>query len=316
MSTGAPGPQDRERMGDSGPTDADGARDFGDASAATLSIGELAERTGLTPSGLRMWEHRFDFPVAQRRDGGHRRYTSHDVQQVRDVMSRRERGVRLGDAITQVRAEAAPASPSVFATLRSRHPQLEVNRMHKTTLLAISWAIEDQAVAMADLAVLWAVFQQERYVQQSSARWADIARGSGGATVMSNFAVGDATSAPRRVALPVDAPMRREWAVVVDSTDLPVALSAWELPGQDQVADRARVFETIWTLDPVAVRDAARVCAEVTRAIDPSFHHGRYATPPPLTAGHSSRPSLTRISAMVARMATYVDQLATTHTRA
>lgn len=286
------------------------APDRDSASPVSLSIGDLAERTGLSPSGLRMWEQRFAFPTAQRLDGGHRRYTEHHVRQVRDVLSRRKHGARLGDAIAQVLAEEAPVSPSVFATLRSRHPQLEVNRMHKSTLLAVAWAIEDQAVAMADPTVVWAVFQREQFFVQSASRWRDIARASGGTTVLSDFAECDSTSAPRRVALPADSPMRREWAVVVEAIDLPVALSAWELPGQDQVADHARVFETIWTLDPVAVRDAARVCAEVTRSIDPSFHHGRYATPPPLTRAEAPEPSLTRVSAMVARMATYVDQFA------
>ena len=40
------------------------------------------------------------------------------------------------------------------------------------------------------------------------------------------------------VTLPADAPMRREWAVVCDAPDLPVVLTAWELPGQNDVPDR------------------------------------------------------------------------------
>ena len=60
--------------------------------------------------------------------------------------------------------------------------------------------------------------------------------------------------------------MRREWSLVCDAVDLPVCLTAWELPGQTEVPDRHRLFESVWTLDPRAVRDAARVCAQVARS--------------------------------------------------
>jgi hypothetical protein len=60
--------------------------------------------------------------------------------------------------------------------------------------------------------------------------------------------------------------MRREWAIVCDAVDLPACLAAWELPGQTTVADRDRIFEAVWTIEPQAVRDAARVCAQVARS--------------------------------------------------
>ena len=68
---------------------------------------------------------------------------------------------------------------------------------------------------------------------------------------------------PRAVALPDHHPMRREWAVVCDSDELPVALTAWEVPGQAGVRDADRVFESVWTVERDAVRDAAVVCAGV-----------------------------------------------------
>lgn len=257
-----------------------------------------------------MWEQRFGFPTVERLVGGHRRYTQHDVDLVRDVVRLRERGVRLDEAIEEVLDRAVPLSPSVFATLRSRHPQLEVARVRKSTLLALSWAVEDQAVAMNDRAMVWGIFQHERHYRQSTARWHELARVGAGATALSDFSVSDPTSDPRRAALPADSPMRREWGVVVDCPDLPVALSAWEPPGQGAVADRDRVFETIWSIDPMAVRDAARVCAEVCRSIDPALHSGRFATPPPLAPEDARPPSTTRVTGLVARTATYLDQFA------
>ena len=44
-----------------------------------------------------------------------------------------------------------------------------------------------------------------------------------------------------------------------------MALTAWELPGQSTVPDRHRLFESLWTVEPRAVRDAARVCARVAQ---------------------------------------------------
>ena len=66
--------------------------------------------------------------------------------------------------------------------------------------------------------------------------------------------------------LAADAPMRREWVVVCDAPGLSACLTAWELPGQAEVPDRHRIFESLWTVDPRAVRDAARVCAQVAQS--------------------------------------------------
>jgi hypothetical protein len=69
-----------------------------------------------------------------------------------------------------------------------------------------------------------------------------------------------------RVNLPERAPLRREWAVVCDTPELPVAMLAWEPPGHLVGPDGDRVLEVIWTVDPVVVRDAARWCAEAAAA--------------------------------------------------
>ena len=100
--------------------------------------------------------------------------------------------------------------------------------------------------------------------------------------------------------------MAREWAVVCDSMDLPAALTAWELPGQAGVPDRERVFESMFTVDPDAVRDAARVCAGVARRAGA----GEAA---PALYDLADRPragttDLAAVSAMFGRVLTYVDR--------
>ena len=234
-----------------------------------LTIGDLARRTGLTPAVIRMWETRHGFPQPHRLESGHRRYAESDVALVEKVLRRRDAGIRLDVAIAEAAGSTAPGSPSVFAELRRRHPHLAPHRLKKSTLLALSWALEDEFCARAERPVLFGAFQTERFYKPSASRWNELARVARSAMVLADFpAVADEGShtRPTRVPLAVDAPMRREWSVVCDAVDLRACLTAWELPGQGDVPDRHRLFESVWTIEPRAVRDAARVCAQVAQS--------------------------------------------------
>jgi DICT domain-containing protein len=231
---------------------------------ADLTIGDLARRTGLTPAVLRMWESRHGFPTPRRLESGHRRYAEADVALIEGVLRRRDAGIRLEVAIAEAAASAPPETPSIYAELRRRHPQLATHRLRKSTLLALSWAIEDECIARAQRAVVFGAFQEERYYRPSRARWNELARVARQTMAIAEFTSGTAVDErPIRVPLGPDAPMRREWAVVCDAPDLPAVLTAWELPGQTTVPDRHRIFEAIWTVEPRAVRDASRICAQV-----------------------------------------------------
>ena len=98
--------------------------------------------------------------------------------------------------------------------------------------------------------------------------------------------------------------MRREWAVVCDSADLTACLSAWELPGQGNVPDRDRVFEAIWTVEPLAVRDAARACAHVARSSGVDVPGLEEALEAPVAAA----PDLGSVTALFSRALAYVDR--------
>ena len=237
----------------------------------TLTIGDLADRTGVATATLRMWESRHGFPTPTRLDSGHRRYDERDVDLVREVQRRRESGTRLEVAIVSVRLREAghdtgPGAPSVFATLRRLHPHLQPRRLRKSTLLALSWAIEDECLARAGRARVFGAFQHERFYRAAQERWRELARVARSTVVLADLeSEPDPVPGTTFVHLPPDAPMRREWAVVCDATDHPAVLTAWELPGQSAVADRDRLFESVWTVEPGAVRDAARACAQVTQ---------------------------------------------------
>ena len=277
--------------------------------AATLTIGDLAQRTGLSPAVLRMWETRYGFPVPTRLTSGHRRYSDTDVELVQQVLRRKEAGLRLEIAIAEAAATRPPQSPSVFAELRRKHPALAVHRLRKSTLIALSWAIEDECCAKADSPVLFGAFQRGDFYEPSAARWNELARVSRSAIVFADRWDGSASEAegPIRAELDEDAPLRREWAVICDAYDATACLSAWELPGQSGTPDRQRLFETIWTVDPMAVRDAARVAASVAASAgvlsaQPLLYE-LADTPAPATV------SPTGVTALFNRVVAYVDRL-------
>ncbi len=244
-----------------------------------LTISDLARRTGLTPATLRAWESRHGFPAPSRRASGHRRYDERDVALVKEVLRRKDAGVRLEVAIADASASRAvltTPTTSVFAELRRGHPDIAPQLLRKSTLLALTWAMEDECCARAQRPMLFAAFQREVFFRQARHRWQEMARTARDAVVFADFgATHDGSTVPgiTAVHLPDEAPMRREWSLVCDAPDHPVALAAWELPGQTDVPDRDRLFESVWTLEPKAVRDAARVCAQLTDVLEPASHH-------------------------------------------
>lgn len=239
-------------------------------SSGALTIRDLAERAGLTTATLRAWEQRYGFPEPQRLPSGHRRYGEGDVDLVREVVRRRDAGLRIDVAITEavarVTRDREPAPGSVYADLRGAHPALATYRLRKSTLLGVSWAIEDEFCAKAAEPVLFGAFQRAEFYDAARPRWRELARVARAAVVLADF--GDAfepAAAPAELTLAPTSPMLREWTVVCDSVELPAALTAWELPGQDGVPDRDRVFESVWTVEPAAVRTAARTCARIAQ---------------------------------------------------
>jgi DICT domain-containing protein len=280
-----------------------------------LSIGDLADRTGVAAATLRMWESRHGFPVPRRRDSGHRRYDEGDVELVRQVLRRRAAGSRLEVAIaavvlTQASIAEPPGAPSVFATMRRLHPDLHPQRLSKATLLAMSWAIEDECCSRAERPMIFGAFQKERYYRAAEERWRELARVARSTMVFAGFAdEPEPVEGTTFVVLPSDAPMRKEWAVVCDAPEHPAMLTAWELPGQSTVPDKQRLFESIWTVEPAAVRDAARACAQVAQQL------GHVEAAPLLyeLAGNPPAPPLELLQAtsLLNRVVAYVDRAAT-----
>ena len=162
------------------------------------------------------------------------------------------------------RWRAVTGPRSVYAALRERHPEVGARVLRRDVLVAVSHAIEDEALSRAVRPTVFGAFQREEYYRRAAARWEEIARTATSCHVFADFPeVRD--GAPVEVPLAPDAPLIREWAVVVGSAGFSAALTAWELPGPAVVDPRQRAFESIFTLDPAAVRTAALVCTAVAR---------------------------------------------------
>ncbi len=237
-----------------------------------LTIGQFVERSGVAEGTLRMWERRHGFPTPQRLPSGHRRYNEDDVELVRRVASERSAGMSLAAAIARVKSFSATPTASVFASLRRRRPDIEPRTLRKPLMIALTHAIEDESLSRAERPLLFASFQAERFYRQAQARWREFSQAAELAVAFADF---DRIRAPRNgpIEIPVDHshPLTREWTVVCCAADHAVCLSGWEPPPTSSERPRERVFESIWSVEPDVVWDAARICAEIVESKRPSL---------------------------------------------
>jgi MerR family transcriptional regulator, light-induced transcriptional regulator len=238
-------------------------------SAAELTIGDVATRTGLGEGTLRMWEVRYDFPTPRRLPSGHRRYTTHDLDEVLAVLRAREQGMSLPSAIARARRLQAEPRGSLYTALRADYEHLTPHRLGKPTLLRLTRAIEDECCARALRPLLFACFQHERFYRQSEQRWRELARSASRAIVLADFSrTRRPRHAPAEVPIGEREPVAREWVVVCDAPEVCACLVGWERP---PIPGEERRFETIWTVEPDVVREAARICRDLVAARAPEL---------------------------------------------
>jgi DICT domain-containing protein len=242
-----------------------------------LGIGEIAERTGVPAGTIRMWEQRYGFPQPERTPSGYRRYRAEDAETVRRVVQLREQGLSMPAAITraQQREDLPTDRPSIFgAVVRGARPQA-VTLLRKSTLVAISRAIEDEALARAAGPIVFGAFQREAFFRPVEHRWRRLAQASDAVVVFADFPAQRAT--PEGLTeLPLDDEdaVSNEWAVIIDAPGYSACLLAWEPPGRRErggADDLSRRFEAAWTLDPEITRQAAGVAARLAGRLDPAL---------------------------------------------
>jgi DICT domain-containing protein len=274
-----------------------------------LTIREIARETGVSEGTLRMWETRYGFPEPERLPSGHRRYSEDDIAQVRRVARDRDAGFSMKAAIDRAREIASEPEISIYAGVRRRRPDLQPYLLPKRTLVGLSHAIEDECASRAERPVLFASFQRVRFWENARPRWREFARVAHAAIVFADFpepTVPEDEGEP--IELPIDRrdPLGREWSLICDAPDYSAFLSAWERPGQDGVADGARLFETVWSVEPSLVREAARIGAGLVERTHPDLL-GRFVerlreNPPP------SGDELRLVGALTNRMVAYISE--------
>lgn len=237
-----------------------------------LTIGTVSEQTGVPVTVLRSWEQRYGFPAALRSAGGHRRYHPHDVEQIDAVQQARTSGLSLRAAIERVVSDRRQRAPSIAAGLREAWPHLTTQVLTKPSMVMFSRAIEDECCLRADRPVLLGAFQHERYYRQSKSRWRSLARTASAAVVLAHFPqrseAADQRGTPTEVPVEAAAPVLNEWAIICDARDRAACLIGWELPGQADVAQHARRFEAMWSVEPPVVRDAALIVIDIATSVD------------------------------------------------
>ena len=269
-----------------------------------LSIGAVAERAHVSVAVLRAWELRFGFPEPDRAPSGHRRYSEHHVEQVRQVVRDRDAGWSLEAAIDRARDGEQVIDDSISAGLRRRRADLTVHELSTRAMLAISHAIEDEYCARAERGVLIGSFERTDLYERAAARWTELART---AVITIAFADFDRSivrrAAPIEVGLRSDAPLLREWSVICDAPGFSACLAGIERPAR-LAGEGRRTFEAVWSLDPEVVRDATEAALTLARKHAPRINRVLQPLPPVATPNSGF---LQRANALTSRIVAYLD---------
>src|SRR5690606_35893931 len=101
----------------------------------------------------------------------------------------------------------------------------------KRTLVALSHAIEDEAMSRAAAPVCFAAFQLERFYRSAAARYAALARIADAVTVFADFPRAATVDGVLQVPIAERDALANEWAVIVDAPGFAACLLAWEPAG-------------------------------------------------------------------------------------
>jgi DICT domain-containing protein len=237
----------------------------------SFAIKDVAEQTGLAAGTIRMWEQRYGFPEPARTPAGYRVYTPQDVLTLRRVIALRGRGFSVPAALERAREMvSATDRPSIFAALASGDAPVRPQRLRRATMLALSQAIEDEALARAAGPIVVAAFQREANYRAVEHRYRRLAHVADAVAVFAHFSDLGERSDDEPVEIPIDVAdaLGHEWAVVVDAPGFAACLVGWETPHETR---GDRVFEAIWTMDAGVVRQAVQVGAALAARVSPQL---------------------------------------------
>ncbi len=276
-----------------------------------LRIKDVADATGVAAATIRMWEQRHGFPSPSRTPSGYRLYTEADIEQIRTVMALRHRGLSIADAIERVRGAAGGAAtdlggqPSLYAAVAALDPVARPQILKRSTLAAMSHAIEDELLARGARGIVVGAFQRVPFYAPAAYRYEQIARLSDATAVFADFpAIEQQPGAPTRIPIaPTDA-LGNEWAVVIDTPAYSACLVAWERPRAG--ASAPREFEAMLSLEPRVARRAAAAAAWLAGEQDAAL--GARLTQLVQSRPLPTDPPVAALTALTNRMVAYIDR--------
>ncbi len=170
---------------------------------------------------------------------------------------------------------------SLLQELLEAQPHLHPQLYFKSSLTALSHAMEDQVLAGADQPVIIASFQRERFYRQEAHRYLRISEKSNQVYVLAAPETEFKTCSDRYEMIAFDAKdgLSQEWHLIVVGQQYAVCLLCREHPhssGRSQTPplphiDQSRRFEGIWTFDREIACQAARLSLNRIRRYQPAL---------------------------------------------
>lgn len=244
-----------------------------------MTIKEVADRTGIAAATIRAWEQRHGHPQPARTGSGYREYSEADVTLLRRVAAYRSRGISVQAAFERA-LDGGPGAtdrPSLYGALIAAGGPggFQPRTLSKRTLISISRAIEDEAIARAAGPVVVGAFQQEENFRHVEHRYRRLAQVADATVVFADFETArvDADGLAC-VPIPPEAALGHEWAVVIDAPGYAACLIGWETPDSERDEERPdhdRAFEALWTMDPRLVRAMTSVTPALARDAAPEL---------------------------------------------
>lgn len=241
-----------------------------------LQIKDVAEATGITPGTIRMWEQRHGFPEPRRTESGYRVYSPGDVETLRRVLALKHRGLSIATAIERARASGGSPSDhlSIYAAVSGGDHGARPQVLRKSTLVALSRAIEHETLARAARPILFGAFQREPFFREVEPRWRRMAAHADACAVFADFPEVRHHLGLTEIPVAECDALGNEWSVIVDAPGYSACLLAWEQPGVTQPGDpddMTRRFEAIFTLDARATRRAVEAAVQLAGRADPEY---------------------------------------------
>ena len=172
-------------------------------------------------------------------------------------------------------------SESVVEALLQAIPQLRLQVFFKTSLTALSHAMEDQVLAGVEKPLVIASFQQERFYRQEASRYQRIADISDQVYVLSAAGTSFATSSEyyETVAFADNDALTQEWHLIVIGCEYRASLICRERDPAAPVIqtsggpalEQTRRFEGIWTQDNLVCHHAATLLLDRIAVYSPTL---------------------------------------------